>query len=268
MSQRVDSGLYAYEKATRYDPGLADAWDGYGMLKLLVVARYAQDDVTRRAAIEEGVEAFKRAMELEPTNFKHASALGTVYRELGEPAEAARYYRDALERFPKQTKTMRLLGETYQMLGEEERAREIYRRMVELEGSAFNTYRALAVDVDTEYAYTHYQLGRFAARDYEAGKREDGLAVALSEFNESRRVIEGYFATAEATDKMFLAARSPREYRGDAMRELEAKVRWRIADACEGLGEAARAKAERAAAKARAPQVAGAIAAEDGGGRQ
>ncbi|MCJ7821507.1 MAG: O-antigen ligase family protein, partial [Armatimonadetes bacterium] len=268
MSQRVESGLYAYEEATRYDPGLADAWDGYGMLKLLVGARYAQDEGTRRAAIEGGVAAFKRAMELEPTDYKHWSALGTVYRELGEPAQAARYYREALERFPKQTKTMRLLGETYQMLGEEESAREIYRRMAEIEGSAFNKYRALANDVDVEYAYAHYQLGRLAMGDHESGKREDGLSAALSEFNESLRVIQDYFARAEGMDKMFLAALKPREYRGDAMRELEAKVRWRMADAYEGLGDAAQAGAQRAAAEARAPQVANAIAAEDGRGRQ
>jgi O-antigen ligase/tetratricopeptide (TPR) repeat protein len=268
MSQRVESGLYAYEEATRYDPGLADAWDGYGMWTLLVGLRYAQDDAARRAAIEEGVDAFERAMALEPTDFKHWSALGTVYREVGEPAEAVRYYREALERFPKQTKTLRLLGETYQMLGEEESAREVYRRMVELEGSAFNRYRALENDVDVEYAYTHYQLGRLAARDHEAGKREDGLVAALLEFNEALRVIQDYFVRAEAQDRMFRDARSPREYRGDAMRELEAKVRWRMADACEGLGEGARAEAERKAAKAWAPQVADAIAAEDGGGRQ
>jgi tetratricopeptide (TPR) repeat protein len=264
MSQRADSGLWAYREATRYDPGLADAWDGYGMLTLLLGTQYAQDDEGRRAAIEEGVQAFERAMALEPTNFKHWSALGTVYRELGQPAEAVRYYREALERFPKQTKTLRLLGETYQMLGEEERAREIYRRMVELEGSAFNTYRALANDVDVEYAYAHYQLGRFAVRDHEAGKRDDGLGAALSEFNESLRVIQDYFARAEEWDNMFRAVRSPREYRGDAMRGLEAKVRWRMADAYEGLGEAAQAEAERAAARARAPQVADVVAAEDG----
>jgi len=262
MSQRPQSALEMYREATQYDPGLADAWERYGLLRAVWGHSADMPEEMRREWIEEGVEAIERAMALERTNFRRPAALGRLYGEIGQTDKAVRYYREALERFPKHTKTMRLLAAVYQDVGEEERAVEIYREMEEIEGGAFSKYRALAtVDVDTEYAYAHYELGRFALKEYESGKRGDRLEYALSQFGEALRVIEDYFVRAEPTDRMFLMLRRPREYRGEYMRELEAKTRWRMADAYEEMGDSARAEEEREGARARWEQVGDTIAA-------
>jgi len=267
MTRHADTGLWAYRRATQYDPWLGDAWERYGLLRALLAFSYEQREDEKRKGMEEGMEAIKRAMALEPTNFKHIATLARLYREAGMLEEAARYYRESLERFPKHTRSLRNLAEVYQLLGDEESAIGVYQEMVEIEGSAFNKYRALAVDVDVEYAYAHYELGRFAVGEYEAGRAADGMQVGLGEFNEALRVTADYFERAEETDKMFLILRRPREYRAPDMHKLEAKVRWRMAGVYEKLGDAARENAEREWARGSWPQVADEIAAEDGGKR-
>ncbi len=265
MSRQAETGLWRYRRATEYDPWSAEAWERYGLMRAFLAAMYEEREGPREEGIEEGVGAMKRAMALEPTSFKRVGGLGRLYREIGELEKAAQYYREGLERFPKHTKALRQLAEVYQLLGEEESAVAVYRKMVEIEGSAYNRYRALAVDVDTEYAYAHYELGRFAVREHKAGRRADGLEVGLREFDEALRVIEDYFKRAELTDQMFQMLRRPREYRAPEMHKLEAKVRWRRAEVYEELGDVARAEAERGRARAGWPQVADGIAAEEGG---
>ncbi len=268
MSGQYPTALRLYEQATRYDPGSASAWEWYGLLKAVLAMHEQRQDV-REWAIEGGKEAMARAMELEPTSFRAPRSLGQFYDLVGDSENAVKYYLEALERFPKNTKTLRKLASVYQRQGEEGKARGIYDRMLAIEDSPYNRYRALAsVDVDTEYAYAHYELGRLAVRDHERGERSDGLEHALSEFGEALGVIQEYFEKAKETDDMFRMLRRPREHRGEYMTQLKAQVLWRRGGVYERLGEAERAQGERAEARAVWPGVVSAIEAEDEGRRQ
>lgn len=265
MSGQYPTALRLYEQATRYDRGSARAWESYGALKAGLAAHEQREDV-REWAVEGGKEAMARAMELEPTSFRAPKSLAQFYDVVGDLESAVKYYLEALDRFPKDTKTLRKLASVYQRLGEEEKARGTYGRMLEIEDSPYNRYRALAsVDVDTEYAYAHYELGRLAVRDYERGERSEGLEHALSEFGEALGVIQEYFEKAKETDDMFRMLRRPREHRGEYMTQLKAQVLWRRGAVYERLGETERAQGERAEARAVWPGVVSAIETEGQG---
>jgi len=156
-------------------------------------------------------------------------------------------------------------AEVFVMVDDE--AVRTYRRLAALEDSPANRYRALAgVDIDTNYAFAHYELGRVALREYDRRRSPESLQAALSELNAALRIVGQYFSVAEATDKMFLMLRRPREYRAENMRKLEAKSRWRLAQVHESLGEEVRALEERSAAQVMWPQVAEVAEAEDAEG--
>jgi putative inorganic carbon (HCO3(-)) transporter len=247
MSRQAQLALQLYQKATQYDPQWAEAWERYGLLKGIM------------GDLGEGERAVKRAMTLEPTSFRRRVSLGRLYEEGGRTDQAITLYHEGLERFPNHTRTLRRLAEAYQSIGDTESALSIYQRMLEIEDSPYNSYRALAgVDVDVEYAYAHYQLGRAALRD------SGSPAAALPEFDQALRVVRAYFDKAEQTDRMFLTLGKPREYRAEDMHMLEAKVRWRMAEAYELAGETARVAEERRQAVSIWPEVRRAAAMEDG----
>jgi tetratricopeptide (TPR) repeat protein len=242
-----------YRQAIEYDPAWAEAWEKYGFVVGIVQDR------------EEGVRAIERAMVLAPTSFRPAQSLGRLYEETGKLEKAVEPYKKALALFPNQTRTLLRLGEAYQRLGETKSAFLVYRRMLEIEESPYNKYRALEdVDVDTSYAFAHYQLGRAAVS---AGSSE-GLRVGLSEFEHALGIVREYFEKGEETDKMFLMLRRPREYRAEDMRMLEAKVRWRMAAVYDRLGDGERASEERERAQSVWPDVEKATTVEDGGSQE
>jgi tetratricopeptide (TPR) repeat protein len=239
--------LQLYQKATQYDTRWAEAWERYGLLKGIM------------GDVREGEQAIERAANLEPTNFRRRVSLGRLYEEAGRTDQAIECYQEALARFPNHTRTLRRLAEAYESTGDTESALRVYARMLQIEDSPYNKYRALAdVDVDVEYAYAYYQLGRAVLRGPEPP------ATALPEFEQALRVIRDYFDKAEQTDRMFLTLRKPREYRAEDMQMLEAKVRWRMAQAHELVGEQARAAEESQQAVSIWPEVERAVAMEDG----
>ena len=173
MGHYMDLALADYQWATRYDPGWARAWEHYGLL------------LGHMGRTEEGEQAIRRALRLEPTNFQPWSSLAALYSLAGRHSDAVKAYQQALARYPSYTRALRRLAQSYQQLGDLERALSVYRRMLEVEQSPYNKYRALDdIDVDTEYAYAHYQVGRAAAKGQAAGSRPDALPVAVHEYQE------------------------------------------------------------------------------------
>jgi O-antigen ligase/tetratricopeptide (TPR) repeat protein len=257
-----------YEKATEYDPDWARAWERFGLILGFTgsVPDSAEGEDASQDLIQQGERAIKRAIELEPTNHGPRVSLARLYEETGRMDEAVQRYREALELFPNHTKTLLRLADAYRKLGQEEDALHTYRRLAALEDSPANAYRALAgVDIDTNYGFVHYQLGRVAVQDYDDSGDRASLETALSEFNAALRVVRDYFTTAEPTDKMFRMLHRPREVRTEDMKKLEAQLRWRLAQVHERLGEREQAVEERSAARVIWPQVAEAVAAEDEG---
>jgi len=242
-----DAALQHLIEAKSFDPGWGAPWESYGLMWGVSGHK------------EEGVRAVERAIRYEPTNYKPRYTLARLHAETGQLQEAAAAYQEALRCFPNWTRALRMLAETYQRLGRPEQAMVTYRRMLEVEGSAYNRYRALEadVDVDTDYAYAHYHLGRAAAG---AGS----FATALDRYNEALRVIRSYLeGGARKTDEMFRQIGQPREDRQAELQRLEAMVRWRMADTYQRQGDAVAAQAQRAQARVLDPQVDKYIAAED-----
>ncbi len=246
--------LNAYRTATEYDPGWSAAWERYG----LMLGNVGQP--------QEAAQALLKAVKLEPTSFQPRLSLASFYYDQKQYRKAADAYQQSLARYPANTRALRRLGITYQQLGENDAALTIYHHMVQIEDSPYNRYRALSdIDVDTEYAYAHYQLGRAALKDYTAGRRPDALPVAIHEFQAALAVIASYQQRGKQIDEMFRQVGQPREDRAGELAALEARARWRLGAAYQIAGDRESAVREREQALKLYPEVAQAALAEDGG---
>ncbi len=241
-----------YDRARRYDPGWADAWERYGLLLGTI------------RGLDEGIEAIQHAGELSPTSFRPFSSMAQLYAHYGQFEKAAEMYQQGLSYFPNHTKTMKRLADVYQRMGQHEKSLQVYERMVEGEDDPYNRYRALSdVDVDTNFAFAHYEVGLAIQRAAVRG-RQDGFQVALNEYSAALRIIAEYFEKAEEYDRMFLMLRRPREYRAEDMRRLQARALWRTAEVYESVNMAEQAREQRRLAAQAWPDVERLIAAEEG----
>ncbi len=269
MRNYFDIAYESFKRATEVDPGWSAAWERYGVI------------LSAMARPDEGEEAIKKAIALEPTNFQPYLSLARLYseqagsqrsdgqtdsRQRGFYQEEAEAYIQSLARYPNNTRALRHLGAVYQQLGDTENALRTYHKMEQIEGTDYNTNRALAdIDVDTEYAYAHYQLGRAAMKDYAQHARRESLADAANEFKAAIGVVSAYQITGRKMDEMFRLVGQPRENRDVEMRMVEARSRYRLADVYARLGDTTSAALERAKALSLLPDVAQAILTEDGG---
>jgi len=257
VRQHLETAAIHYAEATRRDPAWSRPWEHYGL------------SLTSLNRPEDGKGPVLRAVELDPTSFQPYLSLASYYSQLGQYREAVEAYRQSLARYPNNTRALRRLAATYQQLGDLAAAASTYRRMLEVERSPYNRYRALdEIDVDTEYAYAHYQLGRLALNAYLAAERPDGLAAAVPQLRAALDIIAAYRGRGANIDRMFQQVGKPREDRGPEMDFLESMTRWRLAAAYDQLGRPAEAQQEREKALALRPGVAEAGRAEDGGQAQ
>lgn len=245
MSGRPDAGVTAlskYEQATKDDPIWSEAWERYGLV-------YGLRDLNR------GVECLERAHELSPTSFRPYVSLGQLYEQHSKYAEAIAAYSKALALFPNHTRTMKRIADAYQKLGKHDDSLRMWKHMVAGEDAPCNKYRALSeVDVDTNFAFAHYELGLAAERAHYQG-RKNSLGIAFREYYAALKVIDDYFTRAKATDDMFLMLRRPREYRAEDMRMLQAMIRWRIAEVSARVGDTKQAEENRKLALALWPDL-------------
>jgi O-antigen ligase/tetratricopeptide (TPR) repeat protein len=252
-SQYVQTALRHYRDAAAYDPDWARARESYGLIQ----------------GTEQGRQEIVRATELEPTSFQPWLSMAQHYYLQKRYAEAAQAYRESISRYPNNTRALRKLAVSYQQLGDLADALSVYRQMERIENSSYNKYRALGdIDVDTEYAYAHYQLGRVALQEYRASPKLDTLLTAIKEFRAALAIIAAYQSRGRQVDAMFQQVGQPREDRGSELQVLEARTRWRIAEALDYAGVHPGASLHRAAAVRLFPEVAQATAAEDGGAAQ
>lgn len=242
--------LAQYDRARQLDPGWAEAWERYGLLLGLM-------------RLEEGVKAVRHAQELSPTSFRPWSTLGQLYQEEDKLTDAIPCFERALVLFPKHTRTMRRLAEAYQKAGEPEKALALYQRLVAEEDAPYNRYRALSeIDVDTNFAFAHYELGLSWQRAHDR-RVKDAIPVALKHYDSALRITLEYNARAKRTDAMFAALGRPREYRGEDMLSLEAKTRYRESQIYRRVGMWTEEKQERERALELRPGVEQLIADED-----
>ena len=266
MRNYLDTAFDDFRRATEFDPGWAAAWERYGVI-LGTMGRG-----------KEGEDAVRRATVLEPTSFQPYMSLARLYseqasQETGSGAtrrglyeKAVEAYRQSLARYPSNTRARRRLATTYQQLGETQKALDAYVRMELVENSDYNKYRALGdIDVDTEYAYAHYQLGRAEAARYLAGGDRKALAQAMLEFNAALGVVTAYQTQGKQMDEMFRMVGQPRENRSGELQMLEGRTRFRLAALYQRTGDKIAAAREVNQALTLYPGVADAVRREDGG---
>ncbi len=232
VSGRPNAGLTSlskYEQATKDDPGWSEAWERYGLILGL-------------RDLDKGIESLARAQQLSPTSFRPYISLGQLYEQHNRYADAIKTYEKALTLFPNHTRTMKRIADAYQRLGQYDDSLRMWEKLVAGENAPYNKYRALSeVDVDTNFAFAHYELGLAAERTHYMEKK-DSLGVALKEYFAALKIIDEYFAKAKQMDDMFLMLGRPREYRAEDMRLLQAMIRWRIGEVYARVGDAKQAE--------------------------
>lgn len=264
LQQAGPMALAQYDRARQLDPGWPFAWERYGLLLGL-------------ARLDDGVKAVRHMQELAPADFRPWSTLGQLYEEMGRLSDAIPCYLRALDLFPNRTQTVRHLAEAYDKAGEREKAVAAYQRLLADEDAPYNRYRALSEDVDTNFAYAHYEVGLDWQRAHERrvltlgsqkawplrGAAKDAIPRALEHYDSALRIVLEYNARAKKMDAMLAALGRPREYRGEDMQKLEAKTRYREAQIYRRVGMWAEERQEHKRALELWPQVEQLIAEED-----
>ncbi len=243
--------LAQYDKARAHDPKWADAWERYAFVLAAVKGP------------DPAVDALKHAAALRPTSFQPFFTMGRIYQSYGRYDEALDAFRQALALYPNHTKSLGQLAEVYKRMGDHEKALETYQELARLETEPYGLYRALAdIEVDTNFAFAHYELG-WTAQRASADGQADAAQRALEEYQAALQIITEYYEKAEQYDTMFKAFGRPRQHRGEATRMLEAKVRLRMSELHAAAGREDQARAERERALALWPNVQQEIELED-----
>ena len=251
---RYRESLALYQAAVAYDPGWAVLHEKLG----------------RNLRGKEGEQHLRQALALEPMSFAPYLSLAKLYDEDKRFPEAVKAYQESLKRFPQHTRALRLLAETYQKMGEEQRALDTYRRLAALGDKPINRYRAVDIDVDANFAYAYYALGRAELRlllissDFR-GEQE----AALYWFRRVVAVVDEYFKPGGgySLDQMFARVGKPRTNRAEELLPLKAKALWRMADIYDSTAKPAEATAKREEAVRASAEVARLVADEDKGGQ-
>lgn len=205
--------------------------------------------------VPRGIEDVERAAQLEPTNVRNPVALATMYELVGPYSTAARYYRQAISLDPNYLVAYRRLAELEARLGNPANALTLYRKMVAIENSDFERYKALNERVEIEYAYAHYSLGGAALAQGDA-------ATARSELEHALQVWDDRNGRGRIMDQ---AAQAVGEYTSEIEQEmarLRARILWRLGEAYERLGDAAKADKLRVDARTAWPAVKDLVAQE------
>ena len=101
------------------------------------------------APIEQAIEAYRKAVDLNPAAAGAWVNLGTIYYRMGQYAEAERYYRESIQADPQYPLAFFNLGNLYDEQGDISRARECYQR---------------ALGLNRGYADAHFNLALLCER--------------------------------------------------------------------------------------------------------
>jgi serine/threonine protein kinase/tetratricopeptide (TPR) repeat protein/TolB-like protein len=148
----AQAALELFKQACAKDPGFALAWTGVADASLEMF-RLNRDSFRVEEALATAREATRRDSRLPEVHF----ALGSVYTQTGNNAEAVAEIKRALKLEPNSDDGYLRLGHAYEGLGQNEAALSAFKKAVEL-----NPY----------YWYNHDQLGKAY---YRMGRNEDAL---------------------------------------------------------------------------------------------
>ncbi|RAL22929.1 hypothetical protein DL240_08535 [Lujinxingia litoralis] len=184
------------EEALRIDPTFTDAAYLLGQVYQMRSKNY-----------EEAARAYRRALDIEPTNAQYAYRLGTALVDLGKLDEAATHFERAVANDDGFSRAWFRLGLTQDKLGRHHQAVASYTRAIETnprlrmskEDPGGEHYHALA-DL-----YLRFGLSDHAVRVYENGVRNNatstrllhGLGVARMEIGRFEEAAQSFVATME-----------------------------------------------------------------------
>lgn len=124
MSNQYQKAEQAYQKAIKYDPYEAIAYDGLGQ----AIWNLAGKDQTRR---EEAENCFKKAISINPNLEIAYLSLSGLSLELDDPEQAIYYGEQAFSRHVS-PRILNILAQAYQRIGHGERAIALYQQAITL----------------------------------------------------------------------------------------------------------------------------------------
>ncbi len=96
---KYDQAIKKYKKGLRIEPRSAVGYNYLGM-----AYGYKYEQLRSLDWREKEIEAFKKAIELDPNFFRPYFNLGITYHNMGKPKEAANYFKKCLEIYPEHPK--------------------------------------------------------------------------------------------------------------------------------------------------------------------
>lgn len=157
--------------------------------------------------LEEAARAYRRAVDVEPTNTRYLYRLGTVLAEQGDHDGAIRQFQTAVDHDPEYARAWFMMGLSYDAAGEFSEAVAAFTRAIETNPRL----RMTAEDPGGEHyhalgdLYLRFRINDHAARVYENGVRNNpnsprlhhGQGVALMQLERFDQAIESFRATLE-----------------------------------------------------------------------
>lgn len=96
---KYDEAIKKYQKGLRLEPRSAVGYNYLG-----VAYGYKYEQLRSLDWREKEIEAFRKAIELDPNFFRPYFNLGITYHNMGKPKEAAKYFKKCLEIYPEHPK--------------------------------------------------------------------------------------------------------------------------------------------------------------------
>jgi tetratricopeptide (TPR) repeat protein len=141
MEQFTVGGIYAQKVAKISNT--AEAWSIVGTT-FGIALKQATTPESRQFCINQSVEAFTKASELDPKEVQHKINLALTYVETEQPMQGIAMLRTLSEEFPENTSVLMALGQLAVRSGQYDKAIERYQQVARLEPNNLRGQYALA----------------------------------------------------------------------------------------------------------------------------
>ncbi len=120
VTNDIEDAMLSFHEATRLDPGNAIAWYNLGTCQ-------------EQMGPCKGVEAIRRAIELDPGFAPALNTYGCIMEKAFDFQDAIRYFQRAIDADPNYARPWFNLGQVYRAIGRSDKAREAYREALAID---------------------------------------------------------------------------------------------------------------------------------------